>query len=73
MSADACIDQIFVLDALSHSLNMSMLELVALLSSQAPISNLLLVPALKLQPLSLSKLMLLPNKAFHNKVPTVPT
>jgi hypothetical protein len=73
MSSDPYTEKIFVLDALSHSLNISMFELITLLSSQAPLSNLLLVPALKLQQTPKSTLIPMPSTHMYNRMPIVPT
>ncbi|EOA81325.1 hypothetical protein ACJQWK_10941 [Exserohilum turcicum] len=73
MTSDPYMDKIFVLDALTHSLNISMFELMSILTRQAPLSNLLLVPALKLQDMPMSTLLPMPGIHLHTKIPAPPT
>lgn len=73
MSSDCVIDKIFILDAVAHGLNISTFELMTILTPQAPLSNLLLVPALKVQNIPTSTLIPVPSPRFHQKVPVLPT
>ena len=68
MSTDPYTDKIFVLDALTHGLNISLFELMSILSAQAPLSNLLLVPALKLPHPPMSTLIPVPSIDVHQKI-----